>query len=239
MSTISLVYQEGEEMKKSQSLMSGGSHGRSHYAQVDSPQVDSPVREEEGESVEHCVVRTMNDYLLRRPPPGEWRDGICSWSNNLWPSCFCSFFVCCGGWITGQIAQASGYQAFQSFVVPYVVAFTIFIFIFLVTKQVICLFLVWFVIFIYAVFLRMHFVKRHEITQYSPMQEFFFAIFCCPCSLAQMARHSFGYRLVFEGDSKASPPVYYEEDNDVERQVRELELTEHETQVLGRVSHEV
>ena len=66
------------------------------------------------------------------------------------------------------------------------------------------------------------------------------ALFCCPCSLAQMARHTFGYRLVFDGDSKPDPPIYYTRANeDIETQVRELELTEHETEILGRASHEV
>lgn len=55
---------------------------------------------------EHVDMRSAGQVLLmrqrERPPPGQWRDGICSWANNLWPSCVCSFFVCCGGWITGQ-----------------------------------------------------------------------------------------------------------------------------------------
>lgn len=105
----------------------------------------------------------------------------------------------------------------------------------------------------YALFLRLHFTRKHEITQHRCWQEVLLGVFCCPCSLAQMARHSFGYRLVFDGDARSEPPVYYSrpgeeggEDLELARELaaRGLELTEHETPghetlIMGRASHEV
>lgn len=43
-----------------------------------------------------------------RPPPGRWRDGICDWPNNLYPSCYCA--CCCfyGMWLVGQSKLYSG-----------------------------------------------------------------------------------------------------------------------------------
>lgn len=35
------------------------------------------------------------------PSMGRWRDSICSWVTNLWPSCGC-LFVACGGWHVAQ-----------------------------------------------------------------------------------------------------------------------------------------
>lgn len=136
--------------------------------------------------------------------------------------------------------------------IPYLVAFTVLLFLFVVTHNPLCLLLLWLPVFIYALCLRLHFIHKHEITQYSRWQEVLLGVCCCPCSLAQMARHSFGYRLVFDGDSRGEPPVYYcragegeseelEEELALELAARDLELTEHETptQILGRACHEV
>ena len=35
------------------------------------------------------------------PPIGRWRDSICSWAANLWPSCGC-LLVLCGAWHVAQ-----------------------------------------------------------------------------------------------------------------------------------------
>jgi hypothetical protein len=109
------------------------------------------------------------------------------------------------------------------------------------------LILVWLIVLVYALCLRLHFIKKHELTENSQAVEVFLGLCCCPCSLAQMARHSFGYRLVFEGDSRPSPPRYDRlpqdaEGSDCEQRAARaltLELTEHETEVLGHASHTV
>lgn len=35
------------------------------------------------------------------PPYGRWKDSICSWASNLWPSCGC-LLVLCGAWHVAQ-----------------------------------------------------------------------------------------------------------------------------------------
>ena len=35
------------------------------------------------------------------PTYGRWRDSICSWPTNLWPSCGC-LLIACGGWHVAQ-----------------------------------------------------------------------------------------------------------------------------------------
>jgi hypothetical protein len=50
-------------------------------------------------------TRNANVGLLAPSNPGpsygRWKDSICSWVTNLWPSCGC-LFVACGGWHVAQ-----------------------------------------------------------------------------------------------------------------------------------------
>lgn len=118
------------------------------------------------------------------------------------------------------------------------VAFIVLSFIFIMTYNPLCLVLMLIIVLLYALFLRLHFVKKHDISEHSCWQETLLGLCCCPCSLAQMARHTFGYRLVFDGDSRPQPVCYYPV-AEGELTARELEMTEHEAEILGHVSHTV
>lgn len=37
-----------------------------------------------------------------RPHPGRWKDTICDWPNNLFPSCYCVCCCCYGMWLLAQ-----------------------------------------------------------------------------------------------------------------------------------------
>jgi hypothetical protein len=43
-----------------------------------------------------------NIVYAQRAPPGRWKDSICDFCNNLFPSCYCA--CCCfyGMWLVGQ-----------------------------------------------------------------------------------------------------------------------------------------
>lgn len=47
------------------------------------------------------------------PSRGRWRDSICSWVANLWPSCGC-LFIGCGGW---HVAQSKYFHLFIGYFV--------------------------------------------------------------------------------------------------------------------------
>ena len=55
------------------------------------------------------------------PPTGRWRDGICDWGSNMFPSCCCVF--CFGGvgpaWIISQISMKTGYINFYNIIRPF------------------------------------------------------------------------------------------------------------------------
>ncbi len=37
-----------------------------------------------------------------RPQPNRWKDSICDWPNNLFPSCYCVCCCCYGIWLLAQ-----------------------------------------------------------------------------------------------------------------------------------------
>ena len=46
----------------------------------------------------------LNQTQLTGPPNGHWRDGICDWGSNLWPSCCCVWGTngIGGAWVVSQ-----------------------------------------------------------------------------------------------------------------------------------------
>lgn len=46
-------------------------------------------------------VQIQSNYSVR-PPPGRWKDGICDWPSNWFPSCYCVCCCCYGMWIVAQ-----------------------------------------------------------------------------------------------------------------------------------------
>ncbi len=41
-----------------------------------------------------------------RPMQNHWKDSICDWPNNLFPSCYCVCCCCYGMWLLAQSKQA-------------------------------------------------------------------------------------------------------------------------------------
>jgi Cys-rich protein (TIGR01571 family) len=151
----------------------------------------------------------VQGQALQGPPQGHWKDGICDCCSNLYPSCWCA--TCCmhGAWITAQMAQKTNYASFRTILAVYWVIAIICWGVGIILGNT-----GWFVlpaVFIWVLswFLRVHVAKYYNITQNGSFVECCTAFWCCTCSLAQMARHMYGYRKVFEGDSDPDMPDYY------------------------------
>jgi hypothetical protein len=55
--------------------------------------------------------------------------------------------------------------------------------------------------FLFIMYLRFKFVQHYGIAE-SGLETFFTALICNPCSLAQMARHQYGYGKRLDGDAQ-------------------------------------
>ena len=55
-----------------------------------------------------------NNFHLTRPNNGRWRDSICDWPSNLFPSCYCACCCCSGMWLVAQ--SEYNYMTYQSYV---------------------------------------------------------------------------------------------------------------------------
>jgi hypothetical protein len=40
--------------------------------------------------------------IVARPAPGRWRDSICDWPSNIFPSCYCACCCCYGMYLVAQ-----------------------------------------------------------------------------------------------------------------------------------------
>jgi hypothetical protein len=47
-------------------------------------------------------VPIQNMPPRRQYPRGRWGDSICDWPQNMYPSCYCVCFVCCGMYLAAQ-----------------------------------------------------------------------------------------------------------------------------------------
>lgn len=138
-----------------------------------------------------------------RPPPNRWKDSICDWPNNLFPSCWC---VCCwfyGMYLVAQMAEKVQCATFRGTIWATVaVWFLCFILSLFVAGGII----IWVPIvfsLIFSIALRLHIVRRDNITECGaqPMiGECCCGFWCWYCSVAQMARHVYGYDKVWDGD---------------------------------------
>lgn len=45
---------------------------------------------------------SQGTHLIPRPPAHRWRDSICDWYSNLYPSCYCMCCCCYGMWLQAQ-----------------------------------------------------------------------------------------------------------------------------------------
>jgi len=152
-----------------------------------------------------------------RPPPGKWVDGICCWWKQLYPSCCCAFAVCHGCWLTAQIHEKTkcwnGGLSKMIFA-----AYTTILAIVLILEATHNLgghsgWIPWIFLIIVGIPLRLHVITIHKITEFELWEtngqgsywgEVAIALFCHPCSLAQMARQVYGYdkERYFDGDAR-------------------------------------
>mmetsp|Transcript_21441 Transcript_21441/g.19513 ORF Transcript_21441/g.19513 Transcript_21441/m.19513 type:complete len:214 (+) Transcript_21441:144-785(+) len=150
-----------------------------------------------------------NVNARRRPPPGQWSDSICDWPSNLFPSCWCA--CCClqGMWLVGQMSKKTGHSQFKYILGSYAVVWLVAI---ILQLAVGASFVIWmpaiFASFT-AISLRMHIANRDGINGIGPCGECCVGFWCWYCSVAQMARHVYGYTKVFDGDSEIDKPDYY------------------------------
>lgn len=99
------------------------------------------------------------------------------------------------------VAQKTGYWNFRS--VLFAFAFACFVG-FIAQLIVGAAMIVWipmFFSFFTALALRLHVVRSEQITECPCFGEFLIGCFCWGCSVAQMARHLYGYRQVLDGDA--------------------------------------
>lgn len=114
-------------------------------------------------------------------------------------------------WLAGQISTRIGWWSTITVMAVYLAVFVLFFFLGCVVAiatpptdgrgAVALLFYVpyyWFLIFL--IILRYRFVTYFEIPE-NNLETCCIAFWCGPCSLCQMARHLYGYKKQFEGDS--------------------------------------
>lgn len=65
------------------------------------------------------------------------------------------------------------------------------------------------IVWIFAILLRIHIARQYNITSGGALLEGCTGFWCCCCSIAQMARHVYGYTKVFDGDSDPDKPDTY------------------------------
>lgn len=62
--------------------------------------------------------------------------------------------------------------------------------------------------FVFFMWLRFKFVEHYQISE-SGFETFCTAFWCYPCSLCQMARHTFGYNRILDGDGALEADMVY------------------------------
>eukprot|EP01039_Chlorochromonas_danica_P005153 gene5153-5664_t len=150
-------------------------------------------------------------------PKNRWADNLCDCKHNLYPSCFCTIFVCYGVWLQAQMAHKLRMINFWTIIyvfIPYwIVAFVLQI-VYPATAV-----LSW-MIFIFSLLLslaiRSRIVSTDNINGNNQLQECCIGFWCVPCSIAQMARHMYGYKKSLDGDGDPDRPDNYGSYNDLE-----------------------
>eukprot|EP01038_Epipyxis_sp_PR26KG_P010958 gene10958-14717_t len=151
----------------------------------------------------------------RIAPLNVWGDNICDWPKNLFPSCWCACCCCYGIYIMAQMSQKIGYARFYGIIGAFSIIWFIGIVVSAATGNT--GFFTWFPLifsFIFSIFLRLQMVKAHNITECGTNPycgEFCCAFWCMPCSVAQMARHLYGYNKVLDGDGDIDRPSSYDQ----------------------------
>jgi len=167
------------------------------------PQQQYP-QQQQGQQAVYTVHGVQNDAMtLTAPPTQRWRDGICDWGTNLWPSCGC---VCCfyglgSAWLVSQISQKTAYMNFYSIMRPFLFMYIFAWLIDLIFGFGLLYIIPGFFIYFLGIMLRFHLMRTYQISENGEAVECLIGCFCWPCSVAQMARHVYGYTKVFDGDA--------------------------------------
>jgi hypothetical protein len=144
----------------------------------------------------------------RQRPINRWADNICDWPTNLYPSCYCTLCACCGIWLVSQMAQKTGCSTFRNVFIGWI-ACCIFGFILAVITGGggFVYYIPMIYMFITAIVLRVHLARRDNITEHGGcFGECCVGFWCWSCSVAQMARHLYGYQKVLDGDGDPDRP---------------------------------
>ena len=146
-----------------------------------------------------------------RPAPGVWRDSLCDCGRNLFPSCWCSFCCCHGAWQLGMISERAGSCRLSVVVISYTVFMVLMTIITIASHGtaigLTAVLLPYIFIGLFAAWIRVHVVGHLGIRAWSSSQtcnnitEGCVGCVCTPCSIAQMARHIYGYNKPFDSDS--------------------------------------
>eukprot|EP01039_Chlorochromonas_danica_P003406 gene3406-3732_t len=148
--------------------------------------------------------------MRRTPPPrGRWSDAICDWHTNLFPSCYCTCCVCCGIWLIAQISQKIGFAPFHRVLWIFAASCLLGFILQLSLGRLLIIWVPLLVSFFLALSIRLYLVRKEEIYGLSSLGEFCVGFWCWPCSVAQMARHLYGYSKVLDGDGDPHRPDGY------------------------------
>lgn len=101
----------------------------------------------------------------------------------------------------------TGLSSFYTLLIPYMLMMIAFFFLFLFYDRWLLL-IPGGLVYLAAIVLRWHMVRKYNIIENGFIYESIIAIFCCPCSITQMARHIYGYQKVFDGDADPDTPHY-------------------------------
>jgi Cys-rich protein (TIGR01571 family) len=86
--------------------------------------------------------------------------------------------------MVAQIAHKTEYAKFDTILTPYIILYIVITIISLFLGNIVYL-VPFFVVFILALLLRFHVVKKYNIEQNGKFMECLIGCFCCPCSIAQ------------------------------------------------------
>jgi len=158
---------------------------------------------------------TVNGGALIKPV-GTWGDNICDCTKNLFPSCYCACCVCYGIWLVAQMAEKTGFAKFNTVITVYVIVWTIAFIIEVVTGvgSGVLVWLPFICTLAYTCALRVFIAQRDSITDCGSgalglTGECCTAFWCVSCSIAQMARYTYGYTQVLDGDGAIHRPDNY------------------------------
>jgi len=146
-----------------------------------------------------------SESLQKYAPQGKWADSICDWPSNLFPSCYCACCFLNGMYITAQMAQKTGFGTFKNALIGYFICLLIGFFLSSATGNGGFLWILPAAFaFCYSISLRLYIARKDNINECGTnpcFGECCCGFWCWYCSVAQMARHVYGYKQVLDGDA--------------------------------------